>query len=175
MQNPPRILIMRAPLLRHFATILRNFWPEISTISRTTLLILDFCWLFLLLQPYKKLNEYLRARYCILWFKIKCEVWIPNRLVTVFLRKLEYYQGILPLTSNRGIQFDDAIISRVHLVIKYNNLSKKFRRDLWSTFLARARSVQGPSMTEECHLQRLERLELNGREVGSKHHVLIAC
>lgn len=91
-----------------------------------------------------------------------------NRLVTVFLRKLEYYQGILFLTSNRGIQFDDAIISRIHLVIKYKDLSKRFRRDLWSTFLARARTFQGPAMTEECDLQRLERLELNGREVGSK-------
>jgi hypothetical protein len=91
-----------------------------------------------------------------------------NRLVTVFLRKLEYYQGILFLTSNRGIQFDDAIISRIHLIIKYKDLSRKFRRDLWSTFLARARTVQGPAMTEERDLQRLERLELNGREVGSR-------
>lgn len=29
-----------------------------------------------------------------------------NRLVTVFVRKLEYYQGILFLTTNRMIQFD---------------------------------------------------------------------
>ncbi|KAI2756919.1 hypothetical protein DTO013E5_44 [Penicillium roqueforti] len=39
-----------------------------------------------------------------------------NRLMTIFLRKLEYYQGILFLTSNRGIQFDNAILSRIHLV-----------------------------------------------------------
>jgi hypothetical protein len=91
-----------------------------------------------------------------------------NCLVTVFLRKLKYYQGILFLTSNRGIHFDDAIISRIYLIIKYKDLSKKIRRDLWSTFLARARTVQGPAMTEERDLQRLERLELNGREVGSR-------
>ncbi|KAF3398203.1 hypothetical protein F1880_005613 [Penicillium rolfsii] len=88
-----------------------------------------------------------------------------NRLVTVFLRKLEYYQGILFLTSNRGIQFDDAILSRIHLIIKYKDLSREFRRGLWSTFLTRARTVQGPAMIEEHDLRRLESLALNGREI----------
>ena len=91
-----------------------------------------------------------------------------NRLVTVFLRKLEYYQGILFLTSNRGIQFDDAILSRIHLITKYEGLSKEFRRGLWSTFLDKARTIQGSAVIEERDLRRLEALELNGREVGSK-------
>jgi hypothetical protein len=91
-----------------------------------------------------------------------------NRLVTVFLRKLEYYQGILFLTSNRGIQFDEAILSRIHLTIKYKDLSREFRKGLWSTFLTKARTVQGPAMIEEHDLQRLESLALNGREVGSE-------
>ncbi|KAJ6136910.1 hypothetical protein N7497_012162 [Penicillium chrysogenum] len=95
-----------------------------------------------------------------------------NRLVTVFLRKLEYYQGILFLTSNRGIQFDDAILSRVHLIIKYKDLSREFRRGLWSTFLTKARTVQGPAMIEEHDLRRLESLALNGREI--KNIVAIA-
>ncbi|KAJ5543903.1 ATPase AAA-type core [Penicillium frequentans] len=88
-----------------------------------------------------------------------------NRLVTVFLRKLEYYQGILFLTSNRGIQFDDAILSRIHLITKYEGLSKEFRRGLWSTFLAKARTVQGSAVIEERDLRRLEALDLNGREI----------
>ncbi|KAL2695082.1 hypothetical protein AAEP93_004143 [Penicillium crustosum] len=88
-----------------------------------------------------------------------------NRLVTVFLRKLEYYQGILFLTSNRGIQFDDAILSRIHLIVKYKDLSREFRRGLWSTFLKRARTVQGPAIIEKHDLRRLESLELNGREI----------
>ncbi|OKP09742.1 hypothetical protein PENSUB_4871 [Penicillium subrubescens] len=91
-----------------------------------------------------------------------------NRLVTIFLRKLEYYQGVLFLTSNRGIQFDDAILSRIHLIIEYEDLSKDFRRGLWSTFLARARTMQGPALVEEHDLRRLESLALNGREVGSR-------
>ena len=89
-----------------------------------------------------------------------------NRLVTIFLRKLEYYQGILFLTSNRGIQFDDAILSRIHLIIEYENLTREFRRDLWSTFLSKACTMQGPAIVEEHELRRLESLALNGREVG---------
>lgn len=91
-----------------------------------------------------------------------------NRLVTIFLRKLEYYQGVLFLTLNRGIQFDDAILSRIHLIVEYEDLSKEFRRGLWSTFLARARTMQGPALVEEHDLRRLESLALNGREVGSR-------
>ncbi|KAJ5086722.1 hypothetical protein NUU61_008029 [Penicillium alfredii] len=88
-----------------------------------------------------------------------------NRLVTVFLRKLEYYQGILFLTSNRGVQFDDAILSRTHLTIEYEDLTREFRRDLWSTFLSRACTMQGPAVVEEDDLRRLESLDLNGREI----------
>ncbi|KAJ5033191.1 hypothetical protein NUH16_003107 [Penicillium rubens] len=88
-----------------------------------------------------------------------------NRLVTVFLRKLEYYRGLLFLTSNRGIQFDDAILSRIHLTIEYEDLTKDFRRGLWRTFLFKARTLQGPAVIEEEDIQRLESLALNGREI----------
>jgi hypothetical protein len=90
-----------------------------------------------------------------------------NRLVTVFLRKLEYYQGVLFLTSNRGIHFDEAILSRTHLVIEYEDLTRDFRRGLWSTFLAKARTMKGPAVVEETDIQHLESLDLNGREVCS--------
>lgn len=89
-----------------------------------------------------------------------------NRLVTVFLRKLEYYRGLLFLTSNRGTQFDKAILSRIYLTIEYKNLTRDFRRGLWSTFLFKARTMQGPAMVEEDNIQRLGSLDLNGREVS---------
>lgn len=101
-----------------------------------------------------------------------------NRLVAVFLRKLEYYRGLLFLTSNRGIQFDEAILSRIHLTIEYENLTRDFRRGLWTTFLFKARTMQGPAMVEEDDIQRLGSLALNGREVNSKllgiYHLLTA-
>ncbi|KAJ5267866.1 ATPase AAA-type core [Penicillium angulare] len=98
-----------------------------------------------------------------------------NRLVTVFLRKLEYYQGILFLTSNRGIQFDEAILSRIHLIITYEGLSRESRKGLWSTFLAKAHTVQGSAKIEEHDLRRLEALHLNGREVGSGALPFTSC
>ena len=36
-----------------------------------------------------------------------------NALVSVFLRELEYYQGIMFLTTNRVKQIDNAIASRI--------------------------------------------------------------
>ncbi|KAL4956503.1 hypothetical protein BDW69DRAFT_181509 [Aspergillus filifer] len=41
-----------------------------------------------------------------------------NRLVTVFLRKLEYYEGVLFLATNRVMEFDEAVLSRIHLNMK---------------------------------------------------------
>lgn len=41
----------------------------------------------------------------------------------VFLRMLEYYNGILFLTTNRGGVLDEAVKSRVHLNLKYESLN----------------------------------------------------
>ncbi|KAJ8132586.1 hypothetical protein O1611_g1040 [Lasiodiplodia mahajangana] len=48
-----------------------------------------------------------------------------NALVSVFLRVLETYQGILILTTNQIALFDVAIQSRVHVAIKYTSLDKQ--------------------------------------------------
>ncbi|PKK67210.1 P-loop containing nucleoside triphosphate hydrolase protein, partial [Rhizophagus irregularis] len=45
-----------------------------------------------------------------------------NALVSVFLRLLEYHQGILFLTTNRVKCFDAAFQSRVSISLKYNDL-----------------------------------------------------
>lgn len=47
-----------------------------------------------------------------------------NVLVSVFLRVLEYYEGILILTSNRVGTFDEAFKSRILLSLDYDNLSE---------------------------------------------------
>ncbi|KAF4827775.1 putative cell division cycle ATPase [Colletotrichum tropicale] len=46
-----------------------------------------------------------------------------NALVGVFLRVLEYYSGILFMTTNRVGALDEAFQSRVHLSLSYPNLS----------------------------------------------------
>jgi len=44
-----------------------------------------------------------------------------NSLVSVFLRILEYYDGILILTSNRVEMFDEAFKSRIQVALHYES------------------------------------------------------
>ncbi|KAJ5537503.1 hypothetical protein N7494_006982 [Penicillium frequentans] len=88
-----------------------------------------------------------------------------NRLVTVFLRNLEYYDGILFLTTNRATDFDDAVLSRIHQKVKYDNLTKDARREIWSYFLSKANTHQGPATVRDSQLRRLESMALNGRDI----------
>ncbi|PLB49715.1 P-loop containing nucleoside triphosphate hydrolase protein [Aspergillus steynii IBT 23096] len=48
---------------------------------------------------------------------------IRNGLVSVFLRVLEYYAGILFLTTNRIGDFDEAFSSRIHISLHYPQLT----------------------------------------------------
>ena len=89
-----------------------------------------------------------------------------NRLVTVFLRKLEYYEGILFLTTNRMVDFDEAILSRVHLTVKYEGLTTEFRREVWMNLLSRAHTAHGSPVVGQAELQQLDKFSLNGRDVS---------
>ncbi|KAI9035001.1 uncharacterized protein KD926_004828 [Aspergillus affinis] len=106
-----------------------------------------------------------------------------NRLVTVLLRKLEYYQGILFLTTNRKIQFDEAIMNCIHLTIKYDDLTREFRREVWKSHLSRATTVQGHTSVGSDELQVLIKnliaiahalATVDGERVGYKHLELAA-
>ena len=59
-------------------------------------------------------------------------------LLPVFLRVLEYYGGVLILTTNRVTTIDSAFKSRIHLGIKYHPLSAETRRGLWQLFISKA-------------------------------------
>ncbi|KAI1815510.1 hypothetical protein GGS20DRAFT_576164 [Poronia punctata] len=48
-----------------------------------------------------------------------------NGLVAVFLRVLEYYSGVLFLTTNRVGDFDEAFASRIHVSLYYPELGRK--------------------------------------------------
>lgn len=58
-----------------------------------------------------------------------------NKLVSIFLRVLEYYEGIMFLTTNRVQTFDPAFQSRIHISIDYPQLSIESRRTVWENFL----------------------------------------
>ena len=60
-----------------------------------------------------------------------------NALVSVFLRTLEYYSGILFLTTNRIGSFDEAFKSRIHISLYYAPLDESQTFEVWSMNLNR--------------------------------------
>jgi hypothetical protein len=54
-----------------------------------------------------------------------------NAVVGVFLRVLEYFNGLLFLTTNRVDDIDEAIVSRCIAVIKYYPPDRDARRKIW--------------------------------------------
>ena len=54
-----------------------------------------------------------------------------NAVVGVFLRVLEYFNGLLFLTTNRVDDIDEAIISRCIALIKYHQPNLDDRRKIW--------------------------------------------
>ncbi|KAK8060863.1 26S proteasome regulatory subunit 4 [Apiospora saccharicola] len=63
-----------------------------------------------------------------------------NALVSIFLRQLEYFQGILFLTTNRVESFDEAFLSRMHIPLRYDELDAKARKAVFKMFIERVRN-----------------------------------
>ncbi|KAI0134020.1 P-loop containing nucleoside triphosphate hydrolase protein [Xylariales sp. AK1849] len=85
-----------------------------------------------------------------------------NRLISIFLRKLEYYRGVMFLTTNRISDFDPAFESRIHLTIHYPALDIASRLHIWKTFIDMGKS--GNRLTDE-NLATLAQNEMNGRQI----------
>jgi AAA+ superfamily predicted ATPase len=90
-----------------------------------------------------------------------------NALVSVFLRVLEYYDGILILTSNRIGTFDEAFKSRVQLIVHYPRLKKKRRRQVWENFFVNLKDIDPNARIQELRdkIDDLSHHPLNGREI----------
>ncbi|KIW93447.1 uncharacterized protein Z519_06052 [Cladophialophora bantiana CBS 173.52] len=82
-----------------------------------------------------------------------------NKMVSIFLRVLEYYEGVLFLTTNRIKNIDEAFHSRIHVTVNYPNLSVESRRHIWQTFLGHDHPMDGKE------LDHLARVDLNGRQI----------
>lgn len=63
-----------------------------------------------------------------------------NALVSAFLRELEFFGGLLILTTNRLDDFDSAILSRLHWKQRYANIDESSRRDIWMNVINRSRA-----------------------------------
>jgi hypothetical protein len=69
--------------------------------------------------------------------------------MTVFLRALEYYQGILFLTTNRVGVFDEAFKSRIHISLYYPSLEWEYAEKIWRTHLRKLQDSSLISVDEE--------------------------
>ena len=87
-----------------------------------------------------------------------------NKLVSIFLRILEYYEGILFLTTNRVDNIDAAFSSRIHLSMQYESLSTSSRKHVWSNFLA-SQAKNGKASFSDAYLDMLAKQQINGREI----------
>lgn len=72
-----------------------------------------------------------------------------NGIVSVVLHHLEYYRGIIFLTTNLLSDIDDAVLSRCHIHLPYPPLSIQSRSMLWKKFLSRLQTPPSRSLQHD--------------------------
>jgi len=72
-----------------------------------------------------------------------------NAVVGVFLRVLEYFNGLLFLTTNRVDDIDEAIISRCIAMIKYSPPNDDDRRSIWKVMTQQFSLALDQTLIEE--------------------------
>ncbi|KAK3367802.1 hypothetical protein B0H63DRAFT_442499 [Podospora didyma] len=65
---------------------------------------------------------------------------VRNSLVSVFLRVLEYYSGVIILTTNRVGEFDEAFRSRIHISLYFPKLTQSSTKEIWEKNIARLKT-----------------------------------
>ncbi|UKZ46839.1 hypothetical protein TrVGV298_001050 [Trichoderma virens] len=89
-----------------------------------------------------------------------------NGIVSIFLRELEYYQGILFLTTNRVSTMDTAFQSRIQIGISFSSMSSDTRAKVWTQLLTlngrdKLIGLEGLKKVQD----ELSKYELNGRQI----------
>jgi hypothetical protein len=81
-----------------------------------------------------------------------------SAVVGIFLRLMDYFRGMMFLTTNRIEVIDDAVISRITLNIKYPDLTDDVRKLIWKSKFESA-DLKINTMNE------LIKANLNGRQI----------
>lgn len=107
-----------------------------------------------------------------------------NGLVSTFLRALEYYRGVLFLTTNRVQAFDSAFLSRIHVALHYKNLRDEDRERIWRNTFERLERESSGSVVISTAAQsrllgngpdnRIQSLKWNGREIRNAMQMMLA-
>ena len=105
--------------------------------------------------------------------------------MVVFLRVLEYYSGVIILTTNRVGEFDEAFRSRIHISLYYPKLSQGPTKEIWEKNLSRLKASGMDIDIEEDKIRRFvdKQWELNanrpsrrwnGRQIKNAFQTAIA-
>lgn len=86
-----------------------------------------------------------------------------NAMVGIFLRLLEYFNGVMFLTTNRVKNFDKAFHSRISLAINYDEMDSTVRRQVWVNLLTAANIQIGGK--NGIDIEKLVVMPLNGRQI----------
>ena len=86
-----------------------------------------------------------------------------NAMVSIFLRLLEYYRGILFLTTNRSNSIDDAFFSRISLALQYEALDSDKRNIIWQNQINLYKDVLPSDLSIDTSL--LSTFDINGRQI----------
>lgn len=78
---------------------------------------------------------------------------------------LEYFEGIMFLTTNRVETIDTAFKSRIHLSVFYPPLSEDAKKELWNSLIARGNSDRRPRWLNARLLAQIAKANVNGREI----------
>ncbi|KAK5048502.1 hypothetical protein LTR84_005592 [Exophiala bonariae] len=111
-----------------------------------------------------------------------------NGLVSVFLRVLEYYSGILFLTTNRVGTIDDAFRSRIHLTLFYPQLNRPQTIQVWESNIRRVEEYNKYRKEHHLPIMKYDKEELldfagrrfdaelrwNGRQIRNAFQTAIA-
>ncbi|KAK0383942.1 hypothetical protein NLU13_8033 [Sarocladium strictum] len=103
------------------------------------------------MSPEKKIDEVFRLAHawdCVLLMD-EADVFLSarssnesNNMVSIFLRKLEYYNGMLFLTTNRIGKLDAAVASRLHLILHYKRLGAPEVLNIFRNNIQRLREAE---------------------------------
>ena len=103
-----------------------------------------------------------------------------NALVSVFLRTLEYYSGILFLTTNRIGSFDEAFKSRIHISLYYAPLSESQTLEVWAMNLNRLTKSDRDIYVDRSEIEAFARnhwkdgKRWNGRQIRNAFQTAVA-
>jgi SpoVK/Ycf46/Vps4 family AAA+-type ATPase len=95
---------------------------------------------------------------------------VRNAMVCVMLRLLEYYTGILFLTTNRVESLDPAFQSRVQCALRYEPLDAASRAQIWGDLLGRLTLERA----DDVDVGALAARQLNGRQIKNTLQLAVA-